>query len=254
MVQRLVALVFAACVITVACVTEAAADHLTGLYKMMSQDARTARMAGSILRIQQSGRSIQGQITGSNYTAQLQGETDGGNNARGFMTVQGGQRQYFEAAFDQGGARLMLIATDGQGRPDYNASITLIFAREGGAPGQQGYGPPGQGPQPGYGPPPGYGAQPGPPPQPGYGGQSGYGPPGAGQSGYGPPGGGQSGYGPPSDRPSGYGPPGSGQYGQPGYGGAPPGYGPQPGYGGTPQGSPYPAPQQGTPPDQWPPR
>ena len=244
MIQRLVGLVLAPWVITVACFTEAAADHLTGLYKMVSQDARTAKMAGSMLRINQSGRALQGQITGSSFTAQLQGETDGGNNARGFMTVQGGQRQYFEAAFDQSGVRLSLIAADGQGRPDYNAALTLIFAREGGAPGQQ----------------PGYGAQPGYPTQPGYGGgQPGYGPPGTGQSGYGPPGGGvygppgQSGYGPPGGGQSGYGPPSGGQSGgQPGYGGPPQGYGPQPGYGGAPPGSPYPTPQQGAPTGQWP--
>jgi hypothetical protein len=214
MIQRTAGLVFLGWLIAAACFTEAAADHLTGLYKMVSQDARTAQMAGSILRIQQNGRALQGQITGSKFTAQIQGETDGGNNARGFMTAQGGQRQYFEAAFDQSGAvRFSLIATDGQGRPDYNAAITLMFARESGAP--PGYpGQPGQGPPPGYGgTPPGYGAQPGYPTQPGAGGQSGYGPPGT---------------------------------GQPGYGGAPPGYGPQPGPS-------YP-PQQGAPPGQWPPR
>jgi hypothetical protein len=223
MIQRTAGLVFVGWLIAVACFTEAAADHLTGLYKMVSQDARTAHMAGSILRIQQNGRALQGQITGSKFTAQIQGETDGGNNARGFMTAQGGQRQYFEAAFDQSGAvRFSLIATDGQGRPDYNAAITLMFAREGSAPGA----PPGYGPQPGYGgPPPGYGGQPGSGAPSGYGAQPGY----PTQPG---PGG-----------PSGYGPPGTGQ---PGYGGAPPGYGPQPG-------SPYP-PQQGAPPGQWPPR
>jgi hypothetical protein len=169
MIQRMVGPVLAASVITLACFTGAGADHLTGNYRMMPQDARTARMAGSIMRLQQSGRNIQAQITGSSFTAQLQGETDGGNNARGYMTTQGGERQYFEAAFDARGARLSLIKTDSQGRPDYSTALTLMFAREGGGPampGGSGGPPPGVQQQPGFGPLPGHSAPPDYPSQP----------------------------------------------------------------------------------------
>jgi hypothetical protein len=238
MIPRVLAAVILGGLVAVACCGQADADHLTGRYTMVSQDARTAQMTGSVLQIQQSGRNLAGQITSSNFRAQIQGETDGGNNARGFMTAQGGQRQYFEAAFDQSGVRMALIAADNQSRPDHNAAIILMFAREGGAHGMPGQ--PGAGGQPGYGPPPGSGGG-----QPGYGSQPG---PGGGQPSYGAQpgyGGGQPGYG---SQP-GYGQPGAGQPnygGQPGPGGQPGGY--------PPSGSPYPSPQQGPPPGQWPPR
>lgn len=174
MIPRALARFVVGCLAFVACCGEADADHLTGRYTMVSQDARTAQMAGSVLQLQQSGRSLMGQIAGANFRAQIQGETDGGNNARGFMTVQSGQRQYFEAVWEQGGLRMSLIATDQQGRPDHSAAITLLFTREAGGappgmPGQPGAGGPGYGAQPGYGGQPGSGGQ------PGFGGQPGYG-------------------------------------------------------------------------------
>ena len=200
---------------------EAAADHMTGRYTMVLQDPRTQSMAGSVLQLRQSGRTLQGQISGARFNAQVQGETDGGDNARGVIQTQDGQRQYFEAVHGQDGLRMTLIASDNRGQPDRSASLTLFFARAAaGRPQQPGYGgqpapqpgaapggQPGYGSQPGYGTQPGYGGQPGG--QPGYGSQP---PPGVPPAGYGGQPGGQPGYG--------------AQPGQPAYGGQP-----QPGYG-----------------------
>jgi hypothetical protein len=189
---------------------EAAADHMTGRYTMVPQDPRASSMTGSVLQLRQSGRTLQGQISGARFNAQVQGETDGGDNARGTIQTQDGQRQYFEAVHGQDGLRMTLIASDNRGQPDRNASLTLFFARAAA----------GRPPQPGYGAQPGYGPQPGPAPggQPGYGPQPGYGgQPGA-QSGYGT----QPGYGaPPGGQPGGGPPPGGGDSTF----GTPPGYG-----------------------------
>ena len=228
MTQRGITSCILGCLVVFGLCGEATANHMTGRYTMISQDARTASMAGSVLQLQQSGRNLMGQIAGSNFQAQLQGETDGGNNARGFMTVQSGQRHYFEAVWDQSGMRIALVTLDNQGRPDYNAAIILQFAREGGGgpsvPGQPGIGPPPGGqpgfdPQPGFRPPPG--GQPGFDPQPGFRPQPGFG-----------------------------GPPGSG--GQPGF---PPQGQPGGGFPPSQQGSPGAnPPQPGPPPGQWPPQ
>lgn len=234
--QRVLARAVIGACIALLCHETADADHLTGRYTMVSQDPRTAQMAGSVLQLQQNGRNLAGQISGTNFRAQLQGETDGGNNARGFMTPQGGQRQYFEATWEPAGIRLNLIATDRQGRPDYGAAITLLYAREGGAPGVGGMAPPGQPgigggyPQPGAA---GGGYAPGPSPGQWPSGAAGGYPP-AGQPGYPPQG-------------QGYPPQGGAPPGFPSQGGMPPGYPPQ-------SGMPPGYPQQGPPPGQWPQR
>ena len=263
MTLKAMAYLLAGCLLALAPGGKAEADHMTGQYQMVSQDQRTASMAGSVLQLRQTGRTLAGQIAGRGFQAQIQGETDGGDNARGTMTTQDGQKQYFEAVHDQGGFRMSLIASDNRGQPDRNASLMLFFARAGSgqgraAPPQPGYGQPGG--QPGYGgqpSQPGYGSQPGAQPgygsqpggQPGYGSQPsqpGYGQPG--QPGYGSQPSAQPGYGnQPGGQPSG--PPGYGAQpgaqptGQPGYGGQPSG---QPGYGGQPSTSG--GPNYGTPP------
>lgn len=104
---------------------EAAADHLTWRYTMVLRDPRTQSMAGSVLQIRQSGRTLQGQISGARFNAQVQGETDGGDNARGIIQTQDGQRQYFEAVHGQAGLRMTLIASDNRGQPDRSASLNI---------------------------------------------------------------------------------------------------------------------------------
>ncbi len=237
--RRLIPL--AALLLPLALCGEAAADHMTGRYTMVPQDPRTQSMTGSVLQLRQSGRTLQGQISGARFSAEVQGETDGGDNARGMIQTQDGQRQYFEAVHGQDGLRMTLIASDNRGQPDRSASLTLFFARAAaGRPQQPGYSgqpapQPGDAPggQPGYGTQPGYGGQPGG--QPGYGTQPGYGGQPGGQPGYGGQPGGQPGYGSqpaPGRAPAG-GQPGYGP--QPGYGGQP---GAQPAYGGRPGGQP----------------
>ena len=144
--RRLAALL--GCLFALAVAPEAVADHMTGRYTMVLQDPRTQTMAGSVLQLRQSGRTLQGQISGARFSAQVQGETDGGDNARGMMQTQDGQRQYFEAVHGQDGFRMTLIASDNRGQPDRSASLTLVFARAAAGQPQQ----------------PGYGGQPAPPP------------------------------------------------------------------------------------------
>ena len=121
--KRLILL--AALLLALALGGEAAADHLTGRYTMVLQDPRTQSMAGSVLQIRQSGRTLQGQISGARFNAQVQGETDGGDNARGMIQTQDGQRQYFEAVHGQAGLRMTLIASDNRGQPDRSASLNI---------------------------------------------------------------------------------------------------------------------------------
>ena len=101
---------------------EAAGDHMTGRYTMVLQDPRAQSMAGSVLQIRQSGRTLQGEISGARFAAQVQGETDGGDNARGMIQTQDGQRQNCEALHAQDGFRMTLIASDNRGQPDRSAS------------------------------------------------------------------------------------------------------------------------------------
>lgn len=110
----------------------AAADHLAGRYRVVSQDPRNAQMAGSVLTLQQNGRALVGEIAGSGYKALFRAETDGGNNARGLLTPEGGQRQYIEASFDQGGMRMTVVPVNGQGRLERSAATTVVFTRESG--------------------------------------------------------------------------------------------------------------------------
>ena len=77
MTQRGIASCILGCLVVFGLSGEATADHMTGRYTMISQDARTASMAGSVLQLQQSGRNLMGQIAGANFQAQIQGETDG---------------------------------------------------------------------------------------------------------------------------------------------------------------------------------
>ena len=70
---------------------------------MVPQDPRASSMAGSVLQLRQSGRTLQGPISGARFNAQVQGETDG-DNARARIQTQDGQRQYFEAVHGQDGS------------------------------------------------------------------------------------------------------------------------------------------------------
>src|SRR5262245_40999477 len=115
MMRRMIVGGVAAWLVISALADEAVADHMTGTYTMVSQDQRTASMSGSVLRLRQNGRTLIGQIAGQNFQAQIQGETDGGDNARGNIITQDGRRQYFEGRYDQRGFQMALIASDNRG-------------------------------------------------------------------------------------------------------------------------------------------
>ena len=48
------------------------ADHMTGRYTMVPQDPRASSMAGSVLQLRQSGRTLQGPISGARFMQQQQ--------------------------------------------------------------------------------------------------------------------------------------------------------------------------------------
>jgi hypothetical protein len=60
----------------------ALADHMTGRY------LGTGELQGAVIDMQQSGRQVTGRISGTD-NGTLQGQSDGGDNFRGTMTVDG---------------------------------------------------------------------------------------------------------------------------------------------------------------------
>ena len=86
----------------------ASADHMTGTYQ------GTGDIAGDTLDLRQTGTALQGTITGSDQGT-LQGQTDGGNNARGAIQLAqpGIAPIQFQAIWSQQGLAMRLQFKDG---------------------------------------------------------------------------------------------------------------------------------------------
>lgn len=102
LVKRLVLSVLACFLLTAA----AMADHMTGQY------SGTGAAAGTFLVIQQSGRTVTGQLSGQT-SGTLNGQSDGGENVTGTLTLGNGQQGQFQALHSQQGITIRIMGDQG---------------------------------------------------------------------------------------------------------------------------------------------
>lgn len=95
----------------------ALADHMTGQY------SGTGQVQGTNLVIQQSGRTVSGQFSGTT-NGTLNRQSDGGENVTGTISLASGQQFQFQALHSQQG--LQIRVSDGRG-----AKTTFSFAAQG---------------------------------------------------------------------------------------------------------------------------
>lgn len=114
---RLARLLPAVLVILVFGSAAALADHMNGQY------SGTGDAAGTNLALQQSGRSVTGQLTGATQGT-LSGQSDGGDNASGTVEITGVGQLQFQLRWSQAGLNLTL---QGQGGTE-----NYTFTRGGG--------------------------------------------------------------------------------------------------------------------------
>lgn len=133
-VTRLVVMLLASLVFMVA----ARADHMTGQY------SGSGAAQGINLSLQQSGRTVTGQLSGQT-SGTLNGQSDGGENVTGVLTFSNGQQVQFQALHSPQGITIGIMGD--KGMEEY------VFMRGGGG---------GVTPQPEPGPKPGPGPQPDP--------------------------------------------------------------------------------------------
>lgn len=112
--------------------TGALADHMTGQY------SGTGQAAGTYLVIQQSGRTVTGQLSGET-SGTINGQSDGGENVTGTLSLANGQQGQFQALHSQQGMTFWI--TGDQGVEEY------VFTRSGAAPQTQPPAPPQPQPQ-----------------------------------------------------------------------------------------------------------
>lgn len=96
----------------------AMADHMTGQYSGIGE------AAGTYLAVQQSGRTFTGQLSGQTIGT-LNGQSDGGENVMGMLTLANGQQGQFQAQHSQQGLTIQIMGD--QGIEEY------VFVRGGGA-------------------------------------------------------------------------------------------------------------------------
>jgi hypothetical protein len=86
----------------------ALADHMTGRY------LGTGELQGAVIDMQQSGRQVTGRISGTD-NGTLQGQSDGGDNFRGTMTVDGVGQIPFEGRWTPAGLSLTVVINGNRG-------------------------------------------------------------------------------------------------------------------------------------------
>ena len=85
----------------------ARADHMAGTYN------GTDQAQGVTLQLQQSGRTVTGNLSGG-AEGSLNGQSDGGDNASGTVELQGAGQFNFDGRWSQKGFNLTLIGSDGR--------------------------------------------------------------------------------------------------------------------------------------------
>jgi len=99
--------------------TGAIADHMTGQY------TGTGQAAGTYLVIQQTGRTVTGQLSGES-SGTINGQSDGGENVTGTLILANGQQGQFQALHSQQGMTFWIMGD--QGVEEY------VFTRAGASP------------------------------------------------------------------------------------------------------------------------